>query len=115
MSRSCTVCLHPRRNEAENLLRQGMSISRSAKEIGIGQAALHRHWRRHVANRYSMPVVGSVNVRNETGVAPLPVAEPEKMVPALTPICLSTATYPAGGRPFCWCARCQGRRDHYPV
>jgi hypothetical protein len=41
------LCLHPRRYEAENLLQQGMSIRRSAKEVGIGQAALHRHWRRH--------------------------------------------------------------------
>ena len=51
MSRSCSVCLHPRRNEVEALLRQGLSIRHSATEIGVGAAALHRHWRRHVANR----------------------------------------------------------------
>lgn len=53
MSRPCSVCLHARRDEAEKLLRQGISIRRSATEIGVGTAALHRHWRWHAANRDS--------------------------------------------------------------
>ena len=40
MSRPCSVCLHPRREEAENLLRQGLSIRRSAKEIGVGRRCI---------------------------------------------------------------------------
>jgi hypothetical protein len=44
---------HPRRDEAENLLQQGLSVRHSATAIGVGAAALHRHWRRHAANRHS--------------------------------------------------------------
>src|SRR5271157_4831212 len=51
---SYTICLHPRRNEAEKLLQQGLSIRRTAIVSGVGAAALHRHWTRNVvANRDS--------------------------------------------------------------
>jgi hypothetical protein len=104
------LCLHPRRYEAENLLQQGMSIRRSAKEVGIGQAALHRHWRRHVANRNTISAADSVKSENETAV----LARPEKVPNAVwSSYRLSTVTHPAGGGPFCWCAKCCGRRCHY--
>jgi transposase-like protein len=68
VSRPCSVCLHPRREGAENLLRQGLSIRRSAGEIGVGAAALHRHWRRHAANRHSTSGVDCLTVRSETRI-----------------------------------------------
>jgi transposase-like protein len=112
VSRPCSVCLHPRREDAENLLRQGLSIRRSASAIGIGAAALHRHWRRHAANRHSISQADPVAVGNET-TNPAQLAMPEKASP--TRPYLSAATHSAGGGPFCWCARCQGRRSHYRV
>ena len=109
MSRSCSVCLHPRRDEAENLLQQGWSIRQSAKKIGVGQAALHRHWRRHVANRDTISAADPVMSENETAIP----GRPEK-APSIESS-LSIAAHPASGRPFCWCAKCCGRRCHYVV
>jgi hypothetical protein len=96
---------------------QGLSLRRIATEIGVGAAALHRHWRRHAANRDAMPVVDLVARGNETaGSETLERVEPRQ--PAAVPRPWLSAerlilTHPAGGRPFCWCARCQGRRGHY--
>ena len=111
MSRSCSVCLHPRRAEAETLLQQGLSVRRSAKEIGVGQAALHRHWKRHVANRDTISAADPAMSENETAVP----GRPEKAPSVVSSSYLSIATHPAGGRPFCWCAKCCGRRCHYVV
>jgi hypothetical protein len=117
MSRPCSVCLHPRREEAEELLRRGWSIRRSAAEIGIRAAALHRHWSRHVVNRDSKLGAYPVTPRNETppsetgGVRELPSTG---VVPPAPPSNYPPiAIHPAGGQPFCWCARCLGRRGHY--
>jgi hypothetical protein len=56
-------------------LRQGRSIRRSAAAIGVGAAALHRHWQRHVPNRDSVRAVNPISPRNETESAePLEVS-----------------------------------------
>jgi hypothetical protein len=119
MSRPCSVCLHPRRVEAEELLRRGWSIRRSAAEIGIRAAALHRHWRRHVANRDTTPAANPVTRGSETPASEtLDTADPRQPAaipragPSTRPLIV---THPAGGQPFCWCARCLGRRWHYAV
>jgi hypothetical protein len=117
MSRTCTICLHLRRREAEELLWQGRSIRCCATEIGVGAAALHRHWTRHVANRDTIADAHQVAPGNETlRSETLDSADPRQ--PAAMPRAgLSTrrlmVTHPAGGRPFCWCATCLGRRSHY--
>jgi hypothetical protein len=117
MSRSCSVCLHPRRQHAEDLLSQGWSIRRTAFDIGVGAAALHRHWSRHVGNRDTMPAADPITRGNETpGSEALDRADlrqPQtrsRAVPSTSSLIL---THPAGGQPFCWCARCLGRRGHY--
>ena len=103
------MCLHPQREDAENLLQQGLSIRRSAAPalIGVGAAALHRHWKLHATNRYSTAGVDPAILRNETGANPIHVAPAEK-VPHAPPPTYSTAVSSAGGHPFCWCARCRG-------
>ena len=119
MSRACSVCLHPRRQEAEELLRHGRSIRGCATEIGVGSAALHRHWTRHVGNRDTIPAADPAAWGNETArTETLDRADRRQLqtmaraVPSTSSLIL---THPAGGRPFCWCARCLGRRGHYAV
>ena len=90
MSRPCSVCLHPRREEAENLLQQGLSIRRIASEIGVGAAALHRHWRRHVANRDAISAVDPAMSGNETAVP----GRPEKAPNVVSSSCVSIADIP---------------------
>jgi hypothetical protein len=117
MGRSCSVCSHPQRQKAEELLRQGLSVRCTATEIGVGAAALHRHWSRHVGNRDTMVTFDAVARGNETaGSETLERAEPrppesaERVVPSIH---LLAVTRLAGGQPFCWCARCLGRQGHY--
>jgi hypothetical protein len=110
MSRTCTICLHPRREEAEELLWQGRSIRCCAAKIGVGSAALHRHWARHVANRDT--VGGNETPRTET-LDPAERRQPRTMSRAVPSTSRLILTHPAGGQPFCWCARCLGRRGHY--
>ena len=66
MGRPCSICLHARREDAEDLLRRGTSVRRTASEIGVGAAALHRHWTRHVGNRDTMSAADPVAQGNET-------------------------------------------------
>ena len=59
MSQHCSVCRHPRRQEAEDLLRQGLSVRRTATEIRAleperSQSRQHgRRWSRRSGNRDS--------------------------------------------------------------
>jgi hypothetical protein len=112
VSRPCSVCLHPRRQQVEDLLSRGWSIRCAASAIGVGAAALHRHWTRHTDKRDMMTAADSLSLENETVEAGRP-ARPETMPHAV----LSTDPWmlrrPWGGQPFCWCASCQGRRGHY--
>ena len=107
MSRSCSICQHPRRAEAEDLLRQGRSVRHCASEIGVGAAALHRHWKRHAGNRDTMLPVDQVVRGNEiSGSETLAAAELRQ--PAAVPGTGQTAQrpivrHPAGGQP-CWYA-----------
>jgi hypothetical protein len=117
VSRPCSICLHPGRRRAEDLLSEGWSIRRTAFDIGVGTAALHRHWLRHVGNRDRGPAAGPVALEGETvdpvragvrDVASIPAVP--RSVPPLYPL---MPIHPAGGQLFCWCARCLGRRGHY--
>jgi hypothetical protein len=119
MSRCCSICPHPRRQEAEELLRQGRSIRCCATEIGVGAAALHRHWTRHVANRDTTPATDPVTQGNETTgtetLDPPELRQPTAMPRTGQSTRRLPVIRPAGGQSFCWCARCLGRRGHYAV
>ena len=119
MSQSCTICRHPRRIEAEDLLRRRISFGRAAAAVGVGRAALHRHWTRHG------PADGLAPKRDKSGTVlpPKPPTETEdhsthpvrQVRPPAAPGWPSrpAALFPAGMMAFCWCGRCQGRRGHY--
>src|SRR5271157_3801327 len=95
---SYTICLHPRRNEAEKLLQQGLSIRRTAIVIGVGVAALHRHWTRNVvANRDSGALADSVPNETEEPVQRARTAAMAGTAPSTVP---TLATHPAGGQQF---------------
>jgi hypothetical protein len=101
------------------MLWQGRSIRCCAIEVGVRPASLHRHWRRHVVNRDTMPAADQVTRGNETPRSVTPdgaeLRQPLTMSRAVPSTSSLILTHPAGGRPYCWCARCLGRRSHYVI
>lgn len=120
MSQPCTICQHPRRIEAEGLLRRGCSFGQAAAAVGVGRAALHRHWTRHgpadglAPKRDNGGTVLPPKPPTETADRPDPAHAIRQAGPSTAPgwPCRPAAISPAGMMAFCWRGRCQGRRGH---
>ena len=119
----CTICQHPRRSDADDLLRRGFSFGRTGAAVCVGRTALHRDWTRHgpasglAPKRDRGGTVLPSEPPTETQDHPDPAHAIQQAGPPTIPGWPSRAAAisPAGMMTFCWCGRRKGRRGHYAV